>query len=61
LLSDEAILEAQRFLWTELKLAVEPAAALPLAALRSGTVRPRVGETVCLIVCGANLDPATLG
>ena len=60
LLSDAAIREAQRFLWTELKLAVEPAAALPLAALRSGVVRPRAGECVALILCGANLDPATL-
>ena len=60
LLSDAAIVDAQRFLWREFKLAVEPAAALPLAALRSGALRPRAGETVCLIVCGANLDPATL-
>ena len=60
LLADDAIREAQRFLWSELKLAVEPAAALPLAALRSGAVRPRAGERVALIVCGANLDPATL-
>ena len=60
LLDDDTICEAQRWLWKEFKLAVEPAAALPLAALRSGAVRPRAGETVCLIVCGANLDPATL-
>ena len=60
LLNDDAIREAQRWLWKELKLAVEPAAALPLAALRSGAFRPRAGEKVCLIVCGANLDPATL-
>ncbi|MES3012800.1 MAG: threonine/serine dehydratase [Pseudomonadota bacterium] len=60
LLSDDAIRAAQRFMWTELKLAVEPAAALPLAALQSGVVRPRVGERVVLIVCGANVDPATL-
>jgi threonine dehydratase len=43
-----------------MKLAVEPAAALPLAALQSGAYVPRVGEKVCLIVCGANVDPATL-
>ena len=61
LLTDDAIRAAQRFMWQALKLAVEPAAALPLAALRSGAVRPRAGERVCLIVCGANLDPATLG
>ncbi len=60
LLDDDAIREAQRFLWREFKLAVEPAAALPLAALQSGAVRPRTGGRVCLIVCGANLDPATL-
>jgi threonine dehydratase len=60
LLSDQAIREAQLVLWRQLKLAVEPAAALPLAALRSGAYRPHLGETVCLIVCGANLDPASL-
>jgi threonine dehydratase len=60
LLSDAAIVESQRWLWQQLQLAVEPAAALPLAALRSGAVQPRAGERVALIVCGANLDPATL-
>lgn len=60
LLSDDAILAAQRWLWRELKLAVEPAAALGLAALHTGAYRPRADETVCLIVCGANLDPASL-
>jgi threonine dehydratase len=60
LLSDEAIREAQQFMWRALKLAVEPAAALPLAALRSGRIVPRAGERICLIVCGANLDPSSL-
>ena len=60
LLSDEAIRAAQLWLWKELKLAVEPAAALPLAALHSGAYLPRRDEKVCLIICGANLDPATL-
>jgi threonine dehydratase len=60
LLSDEAIRAAQLWLWKELKLAVEPAAALPLAALHSGAYVPRADETVCLVICGANLDPATL-
>ena len=60
LLNDDTIREAQRWMWKELKLAVEPAAALPLAALRSGAVWPRAGERVCLIVCGANLDLAML-
>jgi threonine dehydratase len=60
LLSDEAIRAAQLWLWKELKLAVEPAAALPLAALHSGRYVPRADEKVCLILCGANLDPASL-
>ncbi|MBC8056704.1 MAG: pyridoxal-phosphate dependent enzyme, partial [Rhizobiales bacterium] len=60
LLSDDAIRAAQRFMWAEFKLAVEPAAALPLAALQSGVVRPRAGERVVLIVCGGNLDPGTV-
>ncbi|KQT08970.1 threonine/serine dehydratase [Ramlibacter sp. Leaf400] len=61
LLPDDAIRQAQLGLWKEMKLAVEPAAALPLAALQSGLYRPAKDETVALIVCGANLDPATLG
>ena len=60
LLSDPAIRTAQMTLWKQLKLAVEPAAALGLAALQSGRYRPRDGEQVCLVICGANLDPATL-
>ena len=60
LLSDESIRAAQLWLWTELKLAVEPAAALGLAALQSGAYLPHANEKVCLILCGANLDPASL-
>ena len=60
LLADAAIRSAQRFLWREFKLAVEPAAALPLAALQSGAMRPKPGDRVVLIICGANLDLATL-
>ncbi len=60
LLPDEAIRKAQLWLWKEMKLAVEPAAALPLAALQSGLYVPRADEKVCLIICGANLDPSTL-
>lgn len=61
LLSDESILAAQRWLWKELKLAVEPAAALGLAALQTGVYQPRGDEKVALILCGANVDPAGLG
>jgi threonine dehydratase len=60
LLDDEAITRAQRRMWAELRLAVEPAAALPLAALWEGVLRPAPQERVAVIVCGANTDPATL-
>ena len=60
LLDDGAIERARLRMWRELRLAVEPAAALPLAALWEGVVRPQPGERLALIVCGANTDPATL-
>lgn len=60
LLPDEAIRAAQLALWKDFKLAVEPAAALGLAALQTGAYVPRSDEVVGLVVCGANLDPATL-
>ena len=60
LIADDAIRAAQQALWRELRLAVEPAAALPLAALTTRTVVPRAGEKVLLVVCGANVDPASI-
>lgn len=60
LLPDAAIRAAQLTLWKEFKLAVEPAAALPLAALQTGAYVPASDEVVALIICGANVDPATL-
>ena len=60
LLDDAAIRAAQRWLWSELKLAVEPAAALGLAALQTGAYVPQPAERVCLVLCGANVDPAQL-
>ncbi len=60
LLSDASIRAAQRATWSELRLAVEPAAALPLAALREGIVVPGRDERVLLVVCGANVDLASL-
>jgi threonine dehydratase len=60
LLDDEAIRDAQLSLWREFKLAVEPAAALGLAALRTGRYAAAPGERVCLVLCGANIDPSTL-
>lgn len=57
---EDAILSAQHWMWRNMKLAVEPAAALPMAALQCGAYVPRQDEKVCLIICGANFDPASL-
>jgi threonine dehydratase len=59
-LGDDAITEARIWMWQHLHLAVEPAAALPLAALRCGAYRPLAGEHLALIICGANTDPGSL-
>ena len=60
LVSEAAIAAAQQQLWRSLRLAVEPAAALGLAALMSGLVQPARHERVALVLCGANFDPSTL-
>lgn len=53
LVSDKEIVIARDRLWEEFRLAVEPAAAVPFAALLAGHVP---GVLPCLIVCGANTD-----
>ncbi len=60
LLSDSAIRAAQQRIWRDLRLAVEPAAALGLAALWNGVVQPAASERIAVVLCGANFDPATL-
>ena len=54
LVSDEAIREAQRALWKTLRIVAEPGGAAAMAALLSGAVKAREGETVGVILCGAN-------
>jgi threonine dehydratase len=60
LVEDEAIDEARNLLWREFRLAVEHAAAAPIAALLSGAYTPAAGERVAAVICGANTDPTTL-
>jgi threonine dehydratase len=60
LLSDESIKAAQLWLWQHLQIAAEPSASLGLAALQTGKYQPKKDEKVCLVICGANLDLATL-
>lgn len=59
--SDAAILGAQKALWREMRQLVEPAGATALAALMSGAYRPAPGERVAVLVCGANVAPDPLG
>jgi threonine dehydratase len=54
LVEDEAILGAQRTLWETARIAAEPGAAAPLAALLSGAYVPRKDEHVGILVSGGN-------
>lgn len=56
--TEQAIMEAVRFLFFRLKLVVEPSGALGLAALMSGAVEPhgRIG----VVLSGGNVDGATM-
>ncbi|MDB5512321.1 MAG: threonine dehydratase [Enterovirga sp.] len=56
LVTDEAIRDAQRRLWRDLRIAAEPGGAAALAALLSGAYRPAPGERVGVLLCGANID-----
>jgi threonine dehydratase len=56
---EEEILEALRFLWFRMKQVVEPSAAVPLAALRSGRIEA-AGRRVGVILSGGNVDPAAV-
>jgi threonine dehydratase len=59
LVDDDALRRGMKLLFASAKLAVEPAGAAATAAL-CGPLRERLaGRRVGLIVCGANIDPAT--
>jgi threonine dehydratase len=60
LVTDDAIRDAQRRLWEEVRLLAEPGGAAALAALLTGRYRPDPGERIVVLVCGANADPASL-
>ena len=54
LVPDAAIGDAQRLLWTALRIVAEPGGAAALAALTAGAYRPAPGERVAVLLCGAN-------
>ncbi|MFP3580672.1 threonine/serine dehydratase [Arthrobacter sp. SIMBA_036] len=58
LVTDQDIIDARRSLWEEYRIVVEHGAAAAYAALLSGTYQPHDGETVAVVLCGANTDPS---
>ncbi|MFD0149792.1 serine/threonine dehydratase [Streptomyces sp. NPDC055721] len=67
LVPDAAIVRARQALWDDRRLAVEHAAATALAAVAGhepdvpgAGYRTEPGETVCVVLCGANTDPTDL-
>lgn len=56
LVSDAAILEAQAWLWREVRLLAEPGGAAALAALLSGAWTPPDEAPLGLVLCGSNAD-----
>jgi threonine dehydratase len=60
LVTDDAIRAAQTLLWRDWRMATEPGGAAALAALLSNAYRPRPGESVGVLLCGANVDPTTM-
>jgi threonine dehydratase len=57
LVSDDDIRAAQRVMWSDLRLVVEPGGAAAYAALMTGAVPQRPGEKIVVVVCGSNCDP----
>jgi threonine dehydratase len=55
LVSDDELVTAQDLLWDRLRLAVEPAAAAPIAVLRQGRWQPRITRSrIGIVLSGAN-------
>jgi threonine dehydratase len=61
LVSDAAIRDAQRRLWSALRIVAEPGGAAALAALTSGRYRPAPGERIAVVLCGANTTAVDFG
>ncbi len=53
--SESAIIEAMRLIWSRMKIIVEPSCAVPLAALLEGRFDAR-GQTLGIILTGGNVD-----
>ncbi|MFO1059310.1 MAG: pyridoxal-phosphate dependent enzyme [Dongiaceae bacterium] len=56
LVSDDAMQDAARWLWSEMAVAADLSGAASIAALRSGAVDLAGAKHVCALVCGAGPD-----
>ena len=54
LVTDREVIEARAWLWDRYRLLIEPAAAAVVAAVTSGRTGFADGETVAVVLCGAN-------
>jgi threonine dehydratase len=54
LVTDDAIRGAQEMLWSVARIVTQPGGAAAFAALTSGRYRPKPGERVGVVLCGAN-------
>ncbi len=61
LVSDEAIGQAQQALWEKLRVVGEPGGCAALAALLSGRYAPGPGESVAVVISGANTSAVDFG
>jgi threonine dehydratase len=61
LVSDNAIVEAQKALWNGLRVVAEPGGAAAFAALLSRRYQPQPGEQVGIVVCGGNTTAVDFG
>jgi threonine dehydratase len=61
LVSDDAILAAQRLLWDRLRIVAEPGGVTALAAVLSGGYSPAPDEHLAVIISGANTTAVDFG
>lgn len=61
LVTDDAIVAAQKALWDHVRIASEPGGAAAMAAVLSGRYMPAAGERVAVLVCGSNTTAVNFG
>ena len=61
LVTDDAIMAAQKALWEKLRVVAEPGGAAAFAALLCGAYQPGSGERVGVVVSGGNTTAVRFG